>query len=629
METLRSDVREGVDRGTEARSLTYLSSLDGLRAIAVLAVVVYHAEPDRLSGGFLGVDVFFVVSGFLITSLLLREKRRDRRIDLRRFWRRRARRLGPAVLTVLSVVAVAGWLWTPSDQLGRLRGDGLASLAYVLNWRLIFQGDSYFDTFIDPSPLRHLWSLSIEEQFYLAWPLVVVLVLARSRRLLGPVALLVCTASVWAMGAIDGDLSRIYYGTGTRLHVIMAGCLLAVLADRRPKLVRGLAATPLVPLVATAAILAAMFVVTDDDANFYPRGLVLFSVVATLAVAGCARYGELPILSNRALVEIGKRSYGLYLWHWPVQVFLTDQRLGMGHAASTVVRVAVMGSATWLSYRFIEQPVRRSHAPLPRWWLALPLGVAVLYVITTLGATESEFTNARPGEVVTVSPEGPPEGGPAPRYDSVLIVGDSVSVSIERPLAESFAAVGLTTTVANHIGCGVGDGLAVTEEGDVPPFAEGCPDNLVRQDEIVAEVDPDVVFVFAHADSFPRRLADGTTLVPEDDPAALGRLVERAADRLTARGAIVAFALPADVRVRDDTRTNGRIGVYRDELTALAARRDDVVVVDVDAIVCPDHSCLDELDGVPLRPDGVHYSDDSAPLISPLLVAATMEALAE
>ena len=164
--------RESGEATTEPR-LSYHPALDGLRAVAVLAVIAYHDAYAWAAGGFLGVDAFFVLSGFLITTLLVLEFRRADTINLLAFWGRRLRRLLPALLLVLLAVAVYGAAEVPSIQLSALRGDSLASLFYVANWRFISTGSSYFDMFIAPSPVRHLWSLAIEEQFYLVWPLVV------------------------------------------------------------------------------------------------------------------------------------------------------------------------------------------------------------------------------------------------------------------------------------------------------------------------------------------------------------------------------------------------------------------------------------------------------------------------
>ncbi len=166
----------------ESERLAYQPSLDGLRAAAVAAVVVYHAYPSALPGGFLGVDAFFVLSGFLITSLLLTEWDVERAINLGAFWLRRARRLFPALLLLLVAVGIYAAVALPADELDRFRGDGLASLFYVANWRLVLTGRSYFDLFASPPPLRHLWSLAIEEQFYLFWPLVVLGCLRFARR---------------------------------------------------------------------------------------------------------------------------------------------------------------------------------------------------------------------------------------------------------------------------------------------------------------------------------------------------------------------------------------------------------------------------------------------------------------
>ncbi len=289
-----------------------------------------------------------------------------------------------------------------------------------------------------------------------------------------------------------------------------------------------------------------------------------------------------------------------------------------------------MFGLTWLSYRFVEQPVRRSHAPLPRWWPALPLGVAALYVVATLGATTSQFAVAEPADVRTVDASGtadPPVVAGGVRIDSVVVVGDSVGTSMEDGLAAAFSAQGIDATLATHPGCGVTTGVAVTEDGSVPAFAESCPEQLDRQDTVIAEVDPDLVLVVAHADSFRRQLPDGTEIVPEDDPEVYLDLLTESADRLGSGGAIVAYSMPAEVAVDEPGPTNDRIAVYRDLLTTLAASNPNVVVVAEDRIVCPDGRCRTEIDGVELRPDGIHYSDASEQVIGPLMVAATLDTL--
>ena len=214
-------------------------ALDGLRGVAVVAVLLYHGGVSAAGGGFLGVDVFFALSGFLITSLLLAERASTGRIDLKAFWGRRARRLLPALLVVLVFVAVYAAVFARPGELDRIRQDGLSTLLYLANWRMIFGGQSYFESFEAPSPLRHTWSLGIEEQWYLVWPLVVALVLAwwrgAGRRALGVMCAVLAAASAVAMAVLASgadDPSRAYYGTDARAQGLLLGALLAVVPLR-------------------------------------------------------------------------------------------------------------------------------------------------------------------------------------------------------------------------------------------------------------------------------------------------------------------------------------------------------------------------------------------------------------
>src|SRR3954451_9400560 len=211
-----------------------MPGLDGLRGIAVAAVVLFHLRPEGLPGGFLGVDLFFVLSGFLITSLLLIEldTRRDRRnrgqVDLGRFWARRARRLLPALFILLVAVTFASRRWLPAWQLGRIRGDGLAALAYISNWHDALRNVAYFDSASSPSPFAHLWSLAIEEQIYLLWPLALLTLhrLTRGRR----TALALAVAGLVAASATAMLLTRDhevdYFATHTRAQALLMGALL-------------------------------------------------------------------------------------------------------------------------------------------------------------------------------------------------------------------------------------------------------------------------------------------------------------------------------------------------------------------------------------------------------------------
>ncbi len=217
------------------RTLAHVPALDGLRAVAVVGVMLFHGGVSWMPGGFLGVDVFFVLSGYLITTLLLRERVLSGRVDLRAFWNRRLRRLLPALLVLLAGVSVAAPFLGDPAQRAQLRGDGLASLLYVANWRFILTEQSYFAG--TPSPLRHLWSLSVEEQWYVVFPLVAALALGhlRKRRLqvfTGALAVAALASAGWMahLASGPGDPSRAYYGTDTRAHSLLVGAVLACVA---------------------------------------------------------------------------------------------------------------------------------------------------------------------------------------------------------------------------------------------------------------------------------------------------------------------------------------------------------------------------------------------------------------
>jgi len=235
---VRASVAEpGVAARSDAPSIPYQPGLDGLRAVAVGAVLLFHGGVTWMRGGFLGVDIFFVLSGYLITTLLLVEWGRTRHIRLLAFWARRARRLLPALALLLVGVVLFGLLVAAPETLDRLRDDALSSIGYVANWRFIASGQSYFDQFVEASPLRHSWSLAIEEQFYLLWPLVL-LVLLRWRPRLSSLARLFAAgaiASALLMAVLvdpEGDPSRVYYGTDTRAQALLVGATLAAIMLR-------------------------------------------------------------------------------------------------------------------------------------------------------------------------------------------------------------------------------------------------------------------------------------------------------------------------------------------------------------------------------------------------------------
>jgi len=387
--------------------LTYIPSLDGIRALSVLAVIIYHANKLWLPGGFLGVEVFFVISGYLITLLLLVENERNGSVNLGQFWMRRARRLLPALWVLLIGVIVFASLFK-REMLGTLRGDVIAAVLYGFNWFQIWGGTSYFTSF-EFVPLRHLWSLAVEEQFYLVWPLVMLIVTKLGKRKLPGVGLLffglsVAVAIYMAVMYRSGTISTIdqtpeqfmslfgqsvsridflFLGTLSRSGGLLLGAALAIWW--RPWLIkRSQAGTQgsifdLVGLVGIIALVVMMFkfqtVIEGTDAgtvgyDFLFRGGFFAVDLASVAVIAAAVHPSSQFISrtlgNPVLVWLGRRSYGFYLFHWPVFQFYR-RFAGKGLTAYEFGALVIIAlGLTELSYRFIETPVR--HGAISQGW---------------------------------------------------------------------------------------------------------------------------------------------------------------------------------------------------------------------------------------------------------------------
>ena len=386
--------------------LTYMPSLDGIRALSVLAVIIYHANKMWLPGGFLGVEVFFVISGYLITLLLLAESEKNGSISLKEFWWRRARRLLPALWVVVLGVVVFAALFQ-REMLGTLRGDVIAALLYGFNWFQIWVGTSYFTSF-EFVPLRHLWSLAVEEQFYLIWPVVMLVVAKFGKRRLPivsavffglAVVLAIYTALVYQPGTISniGDtpnqfmslfgqpVSRIdflFLGTLTRSSGLLLGAALAIWW--RPWLLQNsrAGANKLFDFIGIGGLAALALMMwrfqtviegTDEGTvgyDFLFRGGFFLTDLASLAVIAAAVHPSSKILarslSNPVLVWLGRRSYGFYLFHWPVFQFYR-RFAGKGLTPYEFVVLVLFALAlTELSYRYIETPVRQG--AVSRWW---------------------------------------------------------------------------------------------------------------------------------------------------------------------------------------------------------------------------------------------------------------------
>ncbi len=385
-------------RTVRGPALPHLVGLDGVRAVAVIAVVLYHADVPWIPGGFLGVDVFFVLSGFLITSLLLVELDRTGRIDFKRFYIRRARRLLPALFLVLGVTALIVAV-VAYDAAAAFRRDLPGALFYFSNWLSIFTETSYFEFIGRPPMLKHLWSLAVEEQFYIFWPAIALFAYRfRGARAVGLVAVAGALLSTLAMsiGSVVGNMpaevdpSRLYFGTDTHSMGVLVGAALAVVwRPGRTSPVLAPQAAALITAVGALglALLLLMFTGLGEYSAFLYRGGFLVVALISAVVVAAASHRGVPFgawLGTRPMRWIGERSYGIYLWHWPL--FLVTRpgaELPFDGLPALALRVGLLLGVAELSYRYVEMPVRRG--ALATGWRRVRDGSSVELTPRTLG----------------------------------------------------------------------------------------------------------------------------------------------------------------------------------------------------------------------------------------------------
>ncbi len=449
--------------------LPYMPGIDGLRAIAVIAVIAYHAEFGFIPGGFLGVEVFLVISGYLITSLLILERLRTGAVNLKEFWVRRARRLLPA-LGVLLILTVTGALLFARDALFRLNQDVLGALTYSTNWVMIFRQESYFEAFSRPPPLRHLWSLAVEEQFYLFFPLIFVggmaLLSRRSKGygqtarrflLVASIGALASTALMWALFAPYEDPSRVYFGTDTRAAGLLIGVALAFLWQpwrfTKKLAVRGTVLLNVSGFAALVGLTVLLLRMGEYDLFLYRGGFFTVSTLTAVVIAVTVHpQGALnPVLGNRPLVWVGKRSYGLYLYHWPVFIFLRPGiDVPWGRWPTLAVQVVLTFAIAEVSYRWIEQPIRKQGFKNWLAWLTQPLRIrspraAALWPVIagvfllglTIGLVEGSSTRPPAEEPVALAAGAEAAAAEAPSESSVPA---EVSVTSTTPEPEASTA---------------------------------------------------------------------------------------------------------------------------------------------------------------------------------------------
>ncbi|HJQ43528.1 MAG TPA: acyltransferase family protein [Jatrophihabitantaceae bacterium] len=638
-------------------------ALDGVRALAVLAVLASHAGIPGVSGGFVGVDVFFVLSGFLITSLLLDERNRTGRADLAGFWARRARRLLPAALVMITAVVAFRGLMRP-DAVAGLRDDALSAALWFGNWRWATQGTDYFSQGGTASPLQHTWSLAVEEQFYVIWPCLLMLVLAgvmgahaRSRRVttfaLSGVA--VSAFVTWRLTA-SATPGRVYFGTDVRAQELLVGAALAGMlartwrwrsaprrARRSPQSASRYGLPTFLSLGGLAVLGIAAHRVHGTPSDFRHGLLLIISVASAALIAGLMldrRSIVSTFLSMPMLVALGRISYGVYLWHWPVYSVVTGARTGLRTYELAGLRFVVTLVLASLSMALIERPAQRVRIQ-PRRLLPAAVGaVGAVLVFTACAApmgrvpvmvpaasgsdlppgTTAAQVKAAEGLVVQhVKPRPTNHAGPM----RVSVFGDSIGWTLAQYLPPT---PGLEVLNRTALGCGIVRGGPYTYFGQQYDESDTCntwPARWLAQ--VKADQPDEVVLVVGRWETMNRQY-NGTWMhigEPEFD-AYLASLVREAVNVLGSTGArVIVASEPYNRRGEqpdgslypedDPTRVDRWNAIVRDQLHAMP----DVVLMDLNKELGPNGAFTWDVDGVQVRSDGVHLSPQGVAWLAP------------
>jgi peptidoglycan/LPS O-acetylase OafA/YrhL len=646
------DVAVGPARVVRSPSLGYHPALDGLRGLALLAIIAYHSQVGWAPGAFLSVSTFFTLSGFLITSLLLIERTRSGRISLGGFWARRLRRLMPAALTAIFAIVVATWILGDSTQLSRLRSDALSALGYVANWHFIAAGDKYGAGFASPSPFTHFWTLAIEEQFYIVLPPLTagVLLLTRgSRRTLAWVYAGIIAASLaWSQVLLHHGVSldRLYWGTDVRVVEFLVGSMLALVFVTWPEPLAGRArrGANVLGTGALAAMLVLWATAGFENRTVYSGGLAAYSLLTAAVIFAALQPGSVPqrVLAWRPLAWIGLVSYGAYLVHFPILIWLASHT-GLRPAQRLALALPLTLVVAGLSARFLERPIRsRRRLAGPRTWLAASTAVAVtaasIFTVTTIAGAgpgdqlanvsaifQRDLAKLRPAIV----------GSHAPR---VATYGDSTALMAGLGVLEY--SIGHPKQVVAErgwaqLGCGLLGNVKRRVQGQVVSPPAMCKDWLAgwKADVAANPVDIAVVELGTYEVTDQQLGGHGPFLTIGKDAAldnAFRRALQQGVDTLLAHARIVVLLSSPNVDVgRVDGRSPNtaypesdpaRMERFRQMLDDVAARSSRVKVLDYAGWLAhrPDEHHL--------RPDGVHLTASTTGTVAAWLVPQLLRA---
>ncbi|MEW5808001.1 MAG: acyltransferase family protein [Actinomycetota bacterium] len=645
-----------------------IPALDGVRAIAVGLVLADHGGVPGLPGGFLGVDVFFVLSGFLITSLLIEETNRTGRIGLRGFWVRRARRLLPALVVMVLAVVAARDLFSPESVAG-LREEAVAALFWMSNWTFVAQQTDYFSTGAPPSPLQHTWSLGVEEQYYLLWPLLLTGVVAALGALAYrrgvPVSPFMVRTAVFVLAALgvlgsaalsvalaSGDsLHRVYFGTDTRMQALLVGAAAAALVVRdwrgmtaglvtlRSRWARWL--SWLLPVVGLLVLATAAHLAVGTAAEFRSGLLIVVAVAAVLVIAPVALDQTGPaarMLSMGPLVGLGAISYGVYLWHWPIFLLLNGERTGSEGWKLFALRCAATVAVAAVSWWLIEQPIRDwrpTFVPMLRLSAATAATAAV--VAMTVLPSGMPFPKPGPGPLIDsaalIAPEVPvavtqPVRQRAPGDVRVAVFGDSIAWTIMRYLPDT---PGVDFADFTTIGCGIARGGPYEYVGQELPQKPECDSWPARWAQRIGYEKPDVVLLMVGRWEVVDRMNEGrwTHIGEPGYDAYLRGELTRALDILGSTGArIVVTTEPYNRRAE---KADGslypedqpkRVNAWNSLLRSVAEARRNVTVLDLNSKLSPNGYYQAKVNGMVVRADGVHPTPEAVQWLTPWLVDA-------
>jgi len=636
--------------GSTPRSRARYAAIDGYRGLFVILVMLYHFGVTALAGGWVGINHFFVFSGFLISRLLVKEHARTGRISALRFYIRRARRILPAMFVLVLAVVVHTALTGSLAQKKQYGGDAFATLGFFLNWRLISRNDQYFDMFSSPSPLRHCWTLAVEEQFYVLAPFILlavcVLVRRRIRRALVAFAL-AAASTVWTahLGYHSiGDQARLYYGTDTRAQALLVGVGMGLLlgVDRRGREPAQLSrsATHVLAWIGFLVSLGAIFVLSPTSAWVYNRGgMLLFALGA--ALMGFAAIDQRNLLINRIfgwrpLVYLGRISYGLYLYHWPIHLWLPLHALPEVVAGGIQLVLTLVVAA--LSFRYLELPVLqggvRAVLRRPRWIRPVPAVAGVTAVLCTasltLSTTASHAETRGTVQLVAGAPAYVPRATPI----TVGMFGDSVP----NKMIQSYPA---STYRDLHVldltdpGCDlVLDSSVQWTPTQITPPAKSCIAAHRDLGPRLHEAHARALTIFAGPTwPMPHKRKDGTVVSLSDPAYRKSLLSELDTMRKAALDAGVqqvqlvnlpcrapdAYLLPDVYRAylskHPEITAAGTDPVVLNNLVTTWAHQHDVTVIDLYGRLCPGGSYRPKIHGVQLYADDMHFTPAGARMV--------------